>query len=66
MLFRRQEQVAIGMPTDNTSELLKHYEVYETIGSGNVSCFCFVIDCSLYYVYKINLEDIFIYSYTKS
>ncbi|XP_051561586.1 maternal embryonic leucine zipper kinase-like isoform X2 [Myxocyprinus asiaticus] len=22
------------MPTDNTSELLKHYEVYETIGSG--------------------------------
>jgi len=24
------------MPVDSTSELLKHYEVYETIGSGNV------------------------------
>jgi len=24
------------MPVDSTSELLKHYEVYGTIGSGNV------------------------------
>lgn len=23
------------MPVESTSELLKHYEVYETIGSGN-------------------------------
>ncbi len=26
----------LSMPIESTSELLKHYEVYETIGSGNV------------------------------
>lgn len=29
------------MPVDSTSELLKHYEVYETIGSGNAPWLCF-------------------------
>lgn len=36
------------MPVDSTSELLKHYEVYETIGSGNALDYAFtenVLDC---------------------
>lgn len=28
--------LVFSMPVDSTSELLKHYELYETIGSGNV------------------------------
>lgn len=29
------------MPVDNASELLKYYEVYETIGSGKTTAFYF-------------------------
>lgn len=29
-----------SMPVDDASELLRYYEVYETIGSGNVSPQC--------------------------
>lgn len=36
MLLLMQVLSVLSMPVDSTSELLKHYEVYETIGSGNV------------------------------